>query len=441
MRPRGEGQGGAESRRLGNGEAGSSPAMEAAAGAPGPEEPAPEITLEPKPEEQSAAAGPQEPEGPSAAKPAAGGAGEEAASGRDGVAPAEEAPDGAEQRGGEAAAGEAPEAGDEAENDEAERRLRAELLEQYRGLAEKRARLRQASARLQLQLGGRRPPAALDATGKRLYDQRLQLLWELREQREREAAARRERVEAWQRDEEERQGRARAEWAAFQSRKKALANFFLGRRLGSWGAGAAAVDRIQAREQDKEQQVQEVQVENNKLMDEIQTLESILKAQGELVECQCFMDFEHMKRESQKHSGMIDYLGAEIQELKQKASDTARTLGQFREKLQFVEPESQGRRAELADIKTVLSQKRDILTKAKQARYRLWRNSLELQQKCGLLGNEILLRDFEEKVDTAELLSQRLETLKHQHSALNLTCREIQKKNKEANSFLPAAGS
>ncbi|NXX62782.1 CCD96 protein, partial [Scopus umbretta] len=230
----------------------------------------------------------------------------------------------------------------------------------------------------------------------------------------------------------ERRARAQAEWAAFQARKKAVAVLSLGRQLG--GRQAAAVERIQARERDKERQVCEARVENIKLKREIQNLETILKAQGELAEGQHFMDFEHMKKENQKHSKKIDDLSDEILKLRKKVSNTMHILSQFREKLQFVEAENRGRKAELMDIETVLSQKRDVLTKTKQARDRLWRENLKLQQKCGLLGNEILLRDFEEKVDTVELLSQQLETLKCHHAGLILTCREIQKKIKEANS-------
>ncbi|XP_075606891.1 cilia- and flagella-associated protein 184 [Balearica regulorum gibbericeps] len=385
--------------------------------------------------------------GTAGAAPAAGGAGEEeAASGRGGAAgEAPSAPGGAERRSGEAA-GEEPDVGEEGE---AERRERAELLEQHRGLAGERERLRQVSARLQLRLGEllrlrqgeRRPRQELGAGGPQLYGQRLRLLRELREQRERAAAACREQVEARRRGGEERQARAQAEWAAFQARKKAVAVFSLGRRLGGREAAVKAADRAQAREWDKEQQVREARVENIKLKHEIQNLETILKAQGEPAVGQHFMDFEHMKEENQKHNEKIDNLSDEILKLKKKVSNTVCVLSQFREKLQFVEAENQGRRAELMDIETVLSQKRDILTKTKQARDRLRRNNLKLQQKCELLGNKILLRDFEETVDTVELLSQRLETLKRHHAALILTCRGIQKKIKEANSFFLAEDS
>ncbi|KAM6268197.1 cilia- and flagella-associated protein 184 [Spheniscus humboldti] len=415
---------------------------------PGPEEPS-------EPEVAAGPPGPSDP-GPSVAAPAAGGAGGEEASGRDGGAgeappaaraevapgpPAPAVPGGAERRSGEAA-GEAAEERGVAEEGEEERRERAALLEQHCGLAGERERLRQASARLQLRLGEllrlrrgeRRPRAEPGAGGPQLYAQRLLRLRELREQRERAAAACRERVAARRRGGEERRARAGAEWAAFQARKKAVAVVSLGRRLGGREAAAKAVDRIQAGERDKEERVREARVENIKLKHEIQNLESILKAQGEQVEGQRFMDFELMKKENQKHSEKIDDLSDEILKLRKKVSNTVHILSQFREKLQFVEAENQGRRAELLDMETVLSQKRDILTKTKQARDRLRRNNLKLQQKRGLLGNETLLRDFEEKVDTVELLTQRLETLKCHHAGLILTCRGIQKKIKEANS-------
>jgi len=175
-------------------------------------------------------------------------------------------------------------------------------------------------------------------------------------------------------------------------------------------------------------------VENIKLKHEIQNLESNLKAQGKVVKDQRFMDFEQMKRECQKHSKKIDELSDEILKLKKKVSNMVYILSHFQEKLHFVEAENEERKAELMGIETVLSQKRDIVTKTKQARDRLRRNNLELQQRCGLLGYEALLRDFEEKVDAAELLSQRLEGLQRHHAGLILHCRRVQEKIKEANS-------
>ena len=54
-------------------------------------------------------------------------------------------------------------------------------------------------------------------------------------------------------------------------------------------------------------------------------------------------------------------------------------------------------------------QKRDILTRTKQVRDALRIENVKLRQKCGLLGNEPLLRDYEqrkEQVFTESTLSE-----------------------------------
>ncbi|XP_065692190.1 cilia- and flagella-associated protein 184 [Patagioenas fasciata] len=394
-----------------------------------------------EPSEPEVAAGPP---GLSVAAPAAGGAGEEESSSEDESAstappapPAEEppvppapaVPGGAEQGGGQE---------DSAEENEEERQERDELLEQYGQLSGERDRLRQASSRLQMRLaqllrlrqGARRPRA--ERGSAQLYGQLLRRLQELRQQRELVAADCRGRLEVRERAGEERQSRAQAEWTVFQARKKAVTVSSLCRQLGG-DAAAKAAAHIQDREWDKERRVREARVENIKLKHEIQNLETTLKAQAEEAEGQPFVDLEQMKKENQKHSKRVDDLSDEILKLKKKVANAVHILSQFREKLQFVEADNASRKAELMDIEIDLAQKRDILTKSKQARDRLRKLNLKLQQQCGLLGNEILLRDFEEKVDAEELLSQQLETLKRHHAGLIVTCRGIQKKIKKAN--------
>ncbi|KAM9236190.1 cilia- and flagella-associated protein 184 [Leptosomus discolor] len=378
-------------------------------GEPGPEEPPEPCEPEKLGLEETESSEPSDP-GPAVAAPAARRAEEEkATSGRGGAAgeaplaaradeapgpPAPAAPGGAEWSSGEAAGG-APEEREAAGKGKGER---AALPEQHGGPAGERERPRQREKRRQ---------AGPD--GPRL------------------------RGPARRRGGEERQPRAQAERAALQARQQAAAGGGPGRRLGGGEVAVKAADRIQAGARDEEA-AGEAHVENSKLKHEIQNIETILKAQGEVLEGQSFMDFEYTKKENQKHSAKTDTLSDETVKLKKKVLNSVHILSQFREKLQFVEAQNQRRKAELTDIETLLSQKRDTLLRTKQARDRLQKNNLKLQQKCGLLGNEILLRDFEETADTVELLSQRLETLKRHHAGLILACRGIQKKIKEANS-------
>lgn len=169
----------------------------------------------------------------------------------------------------------------------------------------------------------------------------------------------------------------------------------------------------------------------------IQKLDASLKAQEELAEGLHLIDFEQLKIENQTYNEKIEERNEELHKLRRKVTNTVQVLSQVKEKLQFVEAENQGQKAQLMAVESLVAQNRDILTRTKQARDKLRIDNQRLQQKCGLLGNTLLLRDFEEKVDAAEILKKKLEILKRHHAGLSLTCNGIKKKIKGAKSFLP----
>ena len=75
-----------------------------------------------------------------------------------------------------------------------------------------------------------------------------------------------------------------------------------------------------------------------------------------------------------------------------------------------------------------LFQKRDKLTRTKQARDHLRTDNHRLHQSCGLLGNESLLRDFETRKDEVSELKDKVEKLKMQHAELTLSNSGVRKK-------------
>ena len=77
-------------------------------------------------------------------------------------------------------------------------------------------------------------------------------------------------------------------------------------------------------------------------------------------------------------------------------------------------------------------QKRDILSRTKQARDALRIDNQRLRQNSGLLGNEPLLRDFEERKDEGDDLRTKLERLKMQHAELTLHCNQVRRKIEQA---------
>jgi len=73
-------------------------------------------------------------------------------------------------------------------------------------------------------------------------------------------------------------------------------------------------------------------------------------------------------------------------------------------------------------------QKRDALSRTKQVRDGLRIDNHRLQQSGGLLGNPVLLRDFEDRHDDCGELSKRLAELKSKHAEITLNTDAVRRK-------------
>ncbi|KAG8133089.1 hypothetical protein E2320_010906 [Naja naja] len=328
-----------------------------------------------------------------------------------------------------------------------EQRRRTELMEQYRQLLAERGRLRSYNTKLQGKLAellnkakGKDRVRELEhhiSDWEQRYSRYLAMLEKLRSQQAEETAWYQKELDTLQWSCDQKLSKVESEWKTYQAVKKEVAVYTMGRRLGGRQAAIKEVDKIQAKEQSKEKEMTEVRLENIKLKHRIQKLDASLKAQEELAEGLHLIDFEQLKIENQTYNEKIEERNEELQKLRRKVTNTVQVLSQVKEKLQFVEAENQGQKTQLMAVESLVAQNRDVLTRTKQARDRLRIDNQRLQQKCGLLGNTLLLRDFEEKVDAAEILKKKLEILKRHHAGLSLTCNGIKKKIKGAKSFLP----
>ncbi|XP_051500619.1 coiled-coil domain-containing protein 96 isoform X2 [Myxocyprinus asiaticus] len=121
----------------------------------------------------------------------------------------------------------------------------------------------------------------------------------------------------------------------------------------------------------------------------------------------------------------LEQLHAEEQK---QEDELAYGISHVKEKLNFLQMENEAKRTHLAEAEALVAHKRDVLTRTRQARDSLRTDNLKLQQRCGLLGNTTMLRDFEEKVDTSEFLQHRLEMLKRRHAELILKCAGVKQK-------------
>ncbi|CAI9576941.1 unnamed protein product [Staurois parvus] len=220
------------------------------------------------------------------------------------------------------------------------------------------------------------------------------------------------------------------EWATFQEQKKKIALYVVNRGAGKHAASSFSQEavQLQAKEERKEKEVIQVRLENIKLKNQINHHESTLRSKEELAEGLHLIDFEQLKIENQTYNEKIEERNEELLKLRKKITNTVQVLTHLKEKLQFVQTENQEQKDRLMEIEALVAHKRDILTRTKQARDSLRMDNLKLKQKCGLLGNKTLLRDFEEKVDATEELRQKLEGLKRRHAELTLSSKGVMRK-------------
>ncbi|KAM4052358.1 cilia- and flagella-associated protein 184 [Anomaloglossus baeobatrachus] len=326
-----------------------------------------------------------------------------------------------------------------------EEQIREELIQQYHSLVQERDKILQHNAQLQHKLyeyfRKKKGEETRPETSKHTSDQEqrylkyLTSLEEMRRKYKEEAALHQEQVEELRSQCQEIVSRVDKEWTAFQEQKKKIALCSLSKQ----GAGKHAassliqeVDLLQSREERKEKEVIQVRLENIKLKNHINRYESTLRSKEELAEGLHLIDFEQLKIENQTYNEKIEERNEELLKLRKKITSTVQVLTHVKEKLQFVQAENQQQKEKLMEVEFMVAKKRDILTKTKQVRDSLRMDNLKLKQKCGLLGNKVLLRDFEDKVDSGEDLRQTLENLKRRHAELTLSSKGLEKKINEA---------
>ncbi|XP_067671217.1 cilia- and flagella-associated protein 184-like isoform X2 [Haliotis asinina] len=187
----------------------------------------------------------------------------------------------------------------------------------------------------------------------------------------------------------------------------------------------------------KEGEVVTVRLENIKLKNKLKKKEQQLKSKEELAEGLHLIDFEQLKIENQTYNEKIEERNEELLKLRKKITSTVQVLTHLKEKLQFVFAENHVQKGNLKDVEAYVAQRRDILSRTKQARDSLRIDNQRLRQNCGLLGNEPLLRDFEERKDESDELKDKLESLRMLHAELTLNCNQVRRKIEQARSGRP----
>ncbi|XP_063717276.1 coiled-coil domain-containing protein 96-like isoform X2 [Symsagittifera roscoffensis] len=219
--------------------------------------------------------------------------------------------------------------------------------------------------------------------------------------------------------------------AEFVEKRRQIAQKAINSRTGK-PLQKEEIEMYISNEQKKDQEVKAVRLENIKLKNRLQKREKQLKQKEELAEGLHLIDFEQLKIENQTYNEKIEERNEELSKLRKKITNTVEVLTHLKEKLQYIQQENGQLSQQLKELDVQVAQKRDSLTRIKQNRDKLRNENQELNRQCGLLGNETLLRDYEEKYSESSDLKQRLAELRSRHSELSMKCTGYKKKVENA---------
>ncbi|CAF0848126.1 unnamed protein product [Rotaria sordida] len=179
---------------------------------------------------------------------------------------------------------------------------------------------------------------------------------------------------------------------------------------------------------EKEEELIKTRHENIRLKNQLRKRELQLKSKEELAEGLHMIDFEQLKIENQTYSEKIEERNEELMKLRKKISTTVQILSHIKEKLNFVNEQRTQAAEILVTKEKEVKQKRDELSTIKRRRDRLRQENQSLKQTSGLIGNEQLLRDYEERYDEIGKCTDKLENLKKRHAEITLMCKVLKKK-------------
>ncbi|XP_068762170.1 cilia- and flagella-associated protein 184-like [Montipora capricornis] len=314
---------------------------------------------------------------------------------------------------------------------------RAELIELYQQALEERSSLQSLNSQLQHKLAEyfkkKKSDERQQEIEKNVTDQEqrylkyMSNLEELQNEERRETESFKDQIEDLKAKCQEKQEIVNKTSDDFMMFKMEVAKQAINSRSGK-AIPPKDLEQYQMLELKKEQEVMQVRLDNIKLKNRLKKREMQLKAKEELAEGLHLIDFEQLKIENQTYNEKIEERNEELLKLRKKITTTVQVLTHLKEKLQFVQAENSEQSDRLRSVESYVAQKRDILTRTKQVRDALRIENVKLRQKCGLLGNEPLLRDYEERKEQSGELRDKIERLKMAHAELTMNSSGVRTK-------------
>ncbi|KAM9836559.1 cilia- and flagella-associated protein 184 [Aulostomus maculatus] len=252
-----------------------------------------------------------------------------------------------------------------------------------------------------------------------VYEEQLRSLAAVKELQTRDWERVQQQVEQLRLRHQEKLDLVEREWRAFVDLKRDTATSVLSRHLGKQAA-QARVESTLASEQLQHDQLIRLRLQHIRLRTRIDRLEAELRDVEERTRDPLKLQFEQLWAEKLEQKKLAQKQSEESLKLEKKISSSLEILSNTKEKLHWTQKEVQTKREQLAVLEAAAAQRRDLLTGTKQACTLLHRDNLRLKERSGLLGNRVLLRDFENTVDASQQLEEQLENLQSRRREIAL---------------------
>uniref|UniRef100_A0A665TW52 CCDC113/CCDC96 coiled-coil domain-containing protein n=1 Tax=Echeneis naucrates TaxID=173247 RepID=A0A665TW52_ECHNA len=209
------------------------------------------------------------------------------------------------------------------------------------------------------------------------------------------------------------------EWQELLALKQHTAVMALTQRLGKQAAQAKVESALVA-EQLRQDELVKLRLQHIKLKIKIEGLEAELREREEDRRDPLQLQFQQLQAMRLEQRKLFEKQSEESSKLQTKIVSGLELLSNIKEKLFWDQMEVQCKREQLAEVEATVARKRDLLTRTKQAWNRLQKDNLRLKECRGLLGNRVLLQDFEKTVDASDHLEEEMENLKSWKAEITL---------------------
>ncbi|XP_039678873.1 coiled-coil domain-containing protein 96 [Perca fluviatilis] len=253
------------------------------------------------------------------------------------------------------------------------------------------------------------------------YEKYVDLLAELKQQLAADSESAQRQAEELRFKSQQRLDKVENEWRALVALKQDVAVTVLSRRLGKQ-ASQAKVEATLATEKLLQHELIMLRRKHIKLQIKIRRLEAQLREGDQRARDPLQLQFEQLQAERLELKKHTKKQNEESSKMHKKISSSLELLSNVKEKLFWSQMEVQAKREQLAVVEATVARKRDLLTRTRQARNGLQRDNVRLKEHRGLLGNSVLLRDFEDTVDVSDQLEEQLEDLKCRRAEMVFSC-------------------